>query len=1006
MRLWHIGLLVFFVLFVVSLLPQDVTALRYCKVNSCPIEDHACYDSKPAECNDAYPDGCLANDGTNPAGWEGRCECPGNNPNACLNEAFDLDIYCTCYCAYTICPDGSCGRGYGDFCSNDNDCCGALACVAGKCGETSPSGCIVNTEIPGNACGICGNEILKCDLFGEWQYDKCDDPCDDGGGDPSVCPTVGDSCNFGTGVTRDNDGECYCDCNGGLTQRSYKTDKNWYVEDPPDMCLRDPADICCSFDQCAYGDGCYVPGQTHARDLNPDRFLCSDVRPDGTGTTCGANDVPQMFKCTNAHVGDEITITSNTGADAIYNDVYCCDKDASGTLFWNQGGCGVPTCDLDTDCEPPGEHCGNCADCACPTSADPATNTECCGSACFDTQTDKDHCGSCDNPCADDEVCQGGFCVSPPTCPDGVPDPGENCFNCPADVGCGGTCCNDGTCVDITSDPNNCGVCYLTCESNEVCSGSDCVCAPGFTNKRYKAGFNYQVWNNEDIQRRQFAGTYDLCCDAGNQCVGGDGACYSVSTFMNSERTSVCEDKTHVYPLYPDLGPTEAYCGPYPSINTLGFKVNEGKRLKFIDLGNEEYCCSMYSSGPRINQYGFGDGGLANKSETNGPRDQSPNDHCWDGSNNDCSIEAPGDYDQTTDYDGYTMGRVISNKAKMGDPNCEVNLDSISAPDTVTGDAACISPISVTCRAGVENVTSVKARIGAVACIADSAFTVVEDPMNQLEGWDGKDRHFLCTVPSGPGPVTAECYVDSEFSASAVGRDSRTKSINILCDADISGTVRDTKTGDIIVDATVNASRGGVVEASVTTDASGEYTLSIMLGEKYNYTAYAEYYYDTDQKNDIVLQDSIANFDFWLSPEECQKECTLFGICNLNECLGTNECALSGKPGPNDDAFDKYSNEVCVGPPFGTYCGDSEGFEKEVIRICEQTDAGKSFDFADGLRIRCCGSKFGDIFLPSEETTPFQLVSCAEDTIPHVRLVEYNGKIYKLVVLSYRKCEV
>jgi hypothetical protein len=66
------------------------------------------------------------------------------------------------------------------------------------------------------------------------------------------------------------------------------------------------------------------------------------------------------------------------------------------------------------------------------------------------------HCGRCDNACADEFECRDGTCV----CPDGLTD------------------CN-GTCVDKTTDPSNCGACELQCDSN-VCDGGTCFCESGF----------------------------------------------------------------------------------------------------------------------------------------------------------------------------------------------------------------------------------------------------------------------------------------------------------------------------------------------------------------------------------------------------------------------------------------------------------------------------------------------------------------------------------------------
>jgi hypothetical protein len=73
-----------------------------------------------------------------------------------------------------------------------------------------------------------------------------------------------------------------------------------------------------------------------------------------------------------------------------------------------------------------------------------------CDGVCTDTSTDALHCGSCDNRCADGQVCAQGSCAT-------------LCFD---------TC--DGQCVDLDVDPNHCGACNVVCNAGEVCSDGLC----------------------------------------------------------------------------------------------------------------------------------------------------------------------------------------------------------------------------------------------------------------------------------------------------------------------------------------------------------------------------------------------------------------------------------------------------------------------------------------------------------------------------------------------------
>jgi hypothetical protein len=67
-----------------------------------------------------------------------------------------------------------------------------------------------------------------------------------------------------------------------------------------------------------------------------------------------------------------------------------------------------------------------------------------CGGRCFDLQTSRKHCGTCNNPCSDSprEVCQSGDCCRPSftLCTD-VCAAGTNCDAC-----CSGFCFSDNTC--------------------------------------------------------------------------------------------------------------------------------------------------------------------------------------------------------------------------------------------------------------------------------------------------------------------------------------------------------------------------------------------------------------------------------------------------------------------------------------------------------------------------------------------------------------------------------
>lgn len=76
-----------------------------------------------------------------------------------------------------------------------------------------------------------------------------------------------------------------------------------------------------------------------------------------------------------------------------------------------------------------------------------------CGSTCVDLSNDVGNCGLCGKTCAEGMTCQQGMC----TCPAGK-------------VECAGRC------VDLQTDIANCGMCGKTCSSDQVCVLGMCGC--------------------------------------------------------------------------------------------------------------------------------------------------------------------------------------------------------------------------------------------------------------------------------------------------------------------------------------------------------------------------------------------------------------------------------------------------------------------------------------------------------------------------------------------------
>lgn len=148
---------------------------------------------------------------------------------------------------------------------------------------------------------------------------------------------------------------------------------------------------------------------------------------------------------------------------------------AAGGCSAGQACCGDACVDLSTDpgnCGACGDACGEhkvCSDGSCECAAG---YLNCGDGVCRDPQADQHFCG-CYTDCGDCYICQDGTCTPNKTCPGGaVQDPVSCECVCPdARIEC------NGQCVDIDTDPTNCGTCGTTCAAGEMCVGGSCEAA-------------------------------------------------------------------------------------------------------------------------------------------------------------------------------------------------------------------------------------------------------------------------------------------------------------------------------------------------------------------------------------------------------------------------------------------------------------------------------------------------------------------------------------------------
>ena len=165
--------------------------------------------------------------------------------------------------------------------------------------------------------------------------------------------------------------------------------------------------------------------------------------------------------------------------------------------------CGCDCVDLDTD----REHCGQCDNACAADEICTAGECECfgdtstdCGGDCVNTDTDREHCGQCDNACDAGEVCSEGACA------------GE----------CGGatsTACAD-SCANTDTHRNHCGQCEARCPAAQVCTDGACAFDPECGADAPTPCGEVCVDTDTDTEH---CGQCDEACPAGNECI--DGVC-------------------------------------------------------------------------------------------------------------------------------------------------------------------------------------------------------------------------------------------------------------------------------------------------------------------------------------------------------------------------------------------------------------------------------------------------------------------------------------------------
>lgn len=178
-----------------------------------------------------------------------------------------------------------------------------------------------------------------------------------------------------------------------------------------------------------------------------------------------------------------------------------------------------------------------------------------CSGTCIDVTSDRLHCGRCDLACDAGQVCRSSTCEHNP-CGDGqhecsgacYPDDdvlhcGPSCTVCPVPAAHGTASCVDGqcqlacdggyvpcpgSCVDINSDPDNCGSCGHACTGGQVCVNSNCGANPCNYGYHYCSGSG--CVSNTDVDH---CGTSCTPCPSANGTATCDGVSCGIECDAN-----------------------------------------------------------------------------------------------------------------------------------------------------------------------------------------------------------------------------------------------------------------------------------------------------------------------------------------------------------------------------------------------------------------------------------------------------------------------------------------
>ncbi len=493
-----------------------------CDATSC----HACVpDCAGKACGD--PDGCGS-----------RCD------GACGSGEFCSIALgkCSNHCDASTCPNGCCDGSGACRGGIDDAACGANG---QHCQACSGHACIAldaeNAPAPGGACRACDSTTCKhgcCTSDGHCEVTS-DAACGNAGATCVDCTLQGSVCQY-----QESCAECTADCAGKACGDS-------------DGCGGTCDGPCAAGTYCIHGMPSHADG-------------CVTCGPDTCDGCCDASGQCQP--------GQHRTACGSSGAACADCGAQACDGVFQGDQYVNQCGACGQNCFPPIPGEPVpcvDDGCGNlCPGASCPTSfpGEPAMTCTLGASGTASCQA-QGFCysGTCDGCCDTHGNCVAGnlpsACGSGANCVDCVAK-GETCdpsalrcqgctpscaqaTSCGQQDGCGGVCngaeggtcvagasCDDHAtchcdgahqalcydaqfqqhCLDVGSDPDNCGGCGRICPTGVACVDGACACPTG---NHYCAGQSGEagVCTNLGTDPNHCGSCYGAC--PGTACVHG-----------------------------------------------------------------------------------------------------------------------------------------------------------------------------------------------------------------------------------------------------------------------------------------------------------------------------------------------------------------------------------------------------------------------------------------------------------------------------------------------------